>query len=209
MLIFPTQTVDDVKTHFLFWYLPVTFCSCSAKVKAFSLLHHQLSLLFVSYYVHMCVWHSVHVYVDSSMNIQSRGKCLLSCSITLHLFSQNTCTSLQLDLHCQLKLRGSHQSSYICPWQHWVYKCTWPHPCFLCECGDLNSGTYAYKRTYSPSLSHLSSLVSSTDIFIISIYTYFISSHKYIYISINIYIYLKLCSSLLATFFLLEDSYTT
>lgn len=88
MLIFPTQTVDDVKTHFLFWYLPVTFCSCSAKVKAFSLLHHQMSLLFVSYYVHMCVWHSVHVYVDSSMNIQSRGKCLLSCSITLHLFSQ-------------------------------------------------------------------------------------------------------------------------
>lgn len=167
MLIFPTQTVDYVKTHFFFWYFPVTSCSCSVKVKAFSLLHHHLTCLFVSYYVHMSIWYNVHVYVDSSMNIQSRGEPLVPCCITLHLFSQRTCTSLKL-----LKFRGSHQSSYICPWQHWVYKCIWPHLCFLCEYGDLNSGVYAYKGTYSPSLSHLSSLISSTDTLIISIYTY-------------------------------------
>lgn len=44
-------------THVFFYYLPITFCSYSVKVKKVDMLHYQLDFLFVSYYVIICVWH--------------------------------------------------------------------------------------------------------------------------------------------------------
>lgn len=175
MLIFPTQTVDYVKTHFFFWYLPLNFAAAVLKWK------HSASCT-ISWFFYLWVIMCIYVYGITFMyiwihpgtfspeeNIWYPAPSLFICfpRILVPLWSWTYTVSWSLEEVITLPISALGNR---------VYKNTWPHPCFLCECGYLNSGAYAYKGNYSPSLSHLSCLISSTGIFIIPTYTYFYTS---------------------------------